>query len=132
MRTRPTHVRALIVLTLFALGGCTHSSEPARVAPLAPTEGMWLPNALPVERLTKDFGFTPTQAWADHLRLASVDVGASGSFVSPDGLILTNHHVALDGLHNISTQDHDYVANGFYAKSLADEVKLPGQEVSVL
>ena len=92
---------------------------------------MWLPNALPLDRL-KSFAFSPSQSWIENLQLASVHIGASGSFVSPDGLILTNHHVALRGLHNISTPTHNYVADGFFAKSRADEVKLPGQEVSVL
>src|SRR5438270_7496851 len=75
---------------------------------LAATEGMWLFNALPVEQLHA-LGFDPSQSWADHLRLASVHVGgASGAFVSADGLVLTNHHVASSGLQNISHAGKDY------------------------
>jgi hypothetical protein len=93
---------------------------------------MWLPNALPVDRLRRLFDFTPTPEWAEHLRLSSVHIGASGAFVSADGLVLTNHHVAAGGLHNISAPGKDYVANGFLAKTRAEEVRLPGMELSVL
>jgi hypothetical protein len=98
----------------------------------ARTEGMWLPDALPVERLQRDFDFRVTAAWAEHLRLASVHIGASGAFVSPDGLVLTNHHVAVNGLQNISRPGKDYVTNGFLAKSRDEEIPLPGMELSVL
>ena len=98
----------------------------------APAAGMWLPNQLPVDRMQKLFGFTPTAQWAEHLRLSSVHIGASGSFVSADGLVLTNHHVAVEGLHNISRPGKDYVANGFLAKTPAEEIPLPGMELSVL
>ena len=98
----------------------------------ASTAGMWLPEALPAERLKQVFGFSPSPEWAEHLRLSSVRIGASGSFVSPDGLVLTNHHVAVGALHNISREGRDYVANGFLAKSREEEQKLPGMELSVL
>ena len=95
-------------------------------------EGMWLPNALPAARIEKLFGFSPTPEWAEHLRLSSVRIGASGSFVSADGLVLTNHHVAANGLHNISREGKDYLANGFLAKTREEEQQLPGAELSVL
>ena len=97
-------------------------------------EGMWTFDHPPVAYLQEHYGFTPTQAWLDHLRLASVRIndGGSGSFVSPDGLILTNHHVALGQLQKISTPEHDYVTNGFYAPTLQDEVKTTDMEVNVL
>lgn len=98
---------------------------------LAATEGMWLPNALPVERL-KEFDFTPSAAWAAHLWLSSVKLGASGAFVSADGLVLTNHHVAGGALQNISRAGKDYLADGFLAKTRDEELRLPGTELSVL
>src|SRR5262249_40252968 len=67
-----------------------------------------------------------------HVRMSSVHIGASGSFVSPDGLILTNHHVAADGLQNISREGKDYIANGFLARTYDQEIQLPGEEVNIL
>src|SRR5207247_4922713 len=69
--------------------------------------------------------------WADYLRLASVHIGASGAFVSPDGLVLTNHHVAAGGLQNISRPGKDYIADGFLARTRDQEVQLPGEELDV-
>jgi len=102
------------------------------VLTILPGEGMWVYNSLPSERLRQTFSFEPSKAWSDNLQMASVKIGASGAFVSPDGLILTNHHVAAGGLQNASGPGKDYVANGFLAKSLDDEIKLPGLELSVL
>jgi hypothetical protein len=93
---------------------------------------MWLFNAVPEDRLAKEFHFRPSQQWLDHLRLSCTRLGASGAFVSPDGLILTNHHVAAGGLQNASTKDKDYVAEGFLAKTRDQELKLPGLEMTVL
>lgn len=96
-------------------------------------EGMWTYDHPPLKLIQKRYGFTPTQAWLDHLRLASCNIGGgSGSFVSPDGLILTNHHVARGYLQELSTPEHDYVRDGFYAKTPADELKAPGAMIRVL
>jgi hypothetical protein len=93
---------------------------------------MWLFNQVPTRRLQQQFNFTPTRAWLDHLRLSSTRMGASGAFVSSNGLILTNHHVAAGGLQNASSPGHDYATQGFLAKTQAEELKLPGTEVSIL
>lgn len=93
---------------------------------------MWLFNDLPTDRLHSEFDFEPTAEWAEHLRLASVHIGASGAFVSTDGLVLTNHHVAAGGLQNISRPGKDYVSNGFLARTRNEEIPLPGTELSVL
>src|SRR5581483_6917776 len=75
-----------------------------------------------------------TKEWLDHVRLSSVRLndGGSGSFVSPHGLLLTNHHVARGQLQKNSTPEHDYVHNGFYARRQAEEMKSPDLEVNVL
>ena len=96
-------------------------------------EGMWTFDRPPVEAIKSRYGFTVTQPWLDHLRLSSVRFpDGSGSFVSPTGLVLTNHHVALEQLQKISTPQKNYVADGFYARSRAEEVKSADAELDVL
>src|SRR5215831_7688819 len=81
----------------------------------------------PLQAIQQQYGFTLTQPWLDHLRLSSVRFpDGSGSFVSPTGLVLTNHHVALEQLQK------NYVADGFYAKTRAEEVKSADAELNVL
>ena len=103
-------------------------------APIHADEGMWLFNDPPRELLKKRFNFEPTQAWLDHLQKSSVrfNNGGSGSFVSPDGLILTNHHVGADSIQKLSTAGRDYIETGFYAPSRAQELKVPDLELNVL
>jgi len=97
-------------------------------------EGMWTFDNPPLKQLKEKFGFTPTQEWLDHVRLSSVRFmdGGSGSFISPDGLVLTNHHVAVGQLQKMSNSEKDYVATGFYAGTPAEEIKSPDLEVNVL
>jgi hypothetical protein len=97
-------------------------------------EGMWTFDNPPLKQLKEKYNFTPTQPWLDHLRLSSVRLndGGSGSFVSPHGLLLTNHHVALGQLQKNSSAEHDYVKDGFYAATPDAEMKSPDLEVNVL
>ncbi|MGA2633709.1 MAG: S46 family peptidase [Terracidiphilus sp.] len=97
-------------------------------------EGMWTFDNPPAKQLQAKYGFTPTQAWLDHLRLSSVRLndGGSGSFVSPNGLLLTNHHVARGQLQKNSTAEHDYLRDGFYASTPDQEMKSADLEVNVL
>ena len=102
--------------------------------PLKGDEGMYLFNDLPRRMLQKRYGFNPTEAWADHLRLSSVrfNSGGSGSFISSNGLVLTNHHVASDTLHKLSTPERNLIDDGYLAKSLAQELKAPDLELNQL
>lgn len=97
-------------------------------------EGMWTFDNPPLQQLQQRYGFAPDKAWLDHVRLASVrfNDGGSGSFVSPHGLILTNHHVALAQLEKVSSASHDYAANAFYARTPSEELKCPDLELNVL
>ena len=97
-------------------------------------EGMWLFEDLPVEYLKSTYDFEPTEQWAEHVRLASVrfNSGGSASFVSSNGLVLTNHHVAADTLHKLSTPENNYAEDGFLAKSPAKEIKTPDLELNQL
>jgi hypothetical protein len=97
-------------------------------------EGMWTFDNPPVKLFKAKYNFTPSQAWLDHLRLSSVRLndGGSGSFVSPDGLLLTNHHVARGQLQKNSTAEHNYLRDGFYATTPEAEMKSADLEVNVL
>src|SRR5271169_3659050 len=107
----------------------------ALLAPAAVAdEGMWTFDNPPLKQLQEKYNFIPNQQWLDHLRLSCVRLndGGSGSFVSPHGLLLTNHHVALGQLQKNSTAEHDYVRDGFYAATPDQEMKSPDLEVNVL
>ncbi|MFB3906291.1 MAG: S46 family peptidase [Acidobacteriota bacterium] len=103
-------------------------------ADLRADEGMWTFDNPPIKQLKERYRFTPTEAWLDHIRLASVrfNDGGSGSFVSPNGLILTNHHVAVGQLQKLSTAGKDLVSTGFYAQARAEELKCPDLELNIL
>lgn len=97
-------------------------------------EGMWLFNDLPRQILQERYGFVVDDAWAEHLRLSSVrfNSGGSGSFVSSDGLVLTNHHVASDTLFKLSTPDRNIMEDGYLARTTADELQAPDLELNQL
>lgn len=97
-------------------------------------EGMWTFDNPPLKQLKERYGFEPSKEWLEHIRLSSVrfNDGGSGSFVSPNGLALTNHHVALSQLQKVSTPEKDYVREGFYARTPAEELKCPDLELNVL
>jgi hypothetical protein len=97
-------------------------------------EGMWLYNAPPKDRIKTKYGFELTPEWLDHVRLSSVrfNNGGSGSFVSADGLTFTNHHVGAGCVQQLSTESHDYMKTGFYAKTQDEEAKCPALELNQL
>ncbi len=97
-------------------------------------EGMWLYSAPPRAQIKAKYGFDLTDAWLDHVRLSSVrfNSGGSASFVSGDGLVITNHHVGADSLQKMGSKDKNYLRDGFYAKTAADEIKCNDLEVNVL
>lgn len=97
-------------------------------------EGMWLFNHFPRQRVQTKYGFAVTDAFLHHLQLSAVrfNSGGTGSFISPNGLLFTNHHVGADCIQKISTPRNDYMKNGFYARTEAEERSCPDLEVNVL
>jgi len=97
-------------------------------------EGMWLYNAPPRKLLQERHGFEPSSAWLEHIQKSSIrfNSGGSGSFVSEDGLIISNHHVGSDDLQKISDEKHDYVRDGFHARTRAEEKRCLDLELNVL
>lgn len=112
-----------IVLTVVLLSAAAYADE-----------GMWTFDNPPTQLIEQKYHFTLTKQWLDHVRLSSVRLndGGSGSFVSPHGLLLTNHHVARGQLQKNSTAEHDYVQDGFYAATPDQEMKAQDLEVNVL
>ena len=106
----------------------------ANFSPLLGDEGMWLFNNPPKAHLKAKYNFEPTDAWLNHLQKSSVrfNSGGSGSFVSANGLVMTNHHVAADALQKMGTKDHNYYRDGFHAKTYAEESKCEAMELNVL
>ncbi len=95
-------------------------------------EGMWTFDHPPIAQVKQRYGVELTPAWLDNLRQAAVDFGASASFVSPDGLLLTNHHVALGCLNQLSSAQRDLVAKGYLARERRQELKCPNGTARVL
>src|SRR2546427_10693232 len=114
---------ALSTLTLVATMASAHANE-----------GMWLFNAPPLKQIKEKYHFEPTPQWLEHLQKASVrfNSGGSGSFVSANGLCITNHHVGADALQKASSEQNNYLKNGFYAKTNAEEIRCADLELNVL
>jgi len=125
---RSTQLNRIVLFLALALIGVA-------CAPFSQAdEGMWLFNNPPTKILQDKYHFQPTAEWLDHVRKSSVrfNSGGSGSFVSPDGLTMTNHHVGADCLAKISTKEKNYIATGFAARSYSDEPKCVDLELNVL
>ncbi|QRO02946.1 S46 family peptidase [Archangium violaceum] len=95
---------------------------------------MWTYDAFPAAAVKASHGFEPSREWLDHVRLSSVRLagGCSASFVSPDGLVMTNHHCIRSCVEDLSSPKRDYLATGFYAKAPGDELRCPKVEANQL
>ena len=126
MRTLPLSHRVAWLLPLGLFGLFVTSAHA--------DEGMWPMNNIPADRIAQKYGFKPDQAWIEKVQLGSARLaqGCSASFVSPNGLVMTNHHCAHACIEQLSQKGQDLVANGFYAPSTAAEKKCPALEVNQL
>lgn len=115
-------------LLLTSLGGAALFSH-ARA-----DEGMWTFDHLPMKAMKATYGFSPSAEWINHVVQSSARLaeGCSASFVSGDGLVMTNHHCANSCLSALSDKQHDYFRDGFYSKSLKEERQCPGMELDRL
>ncbi len=97
-------------------------------------EGMWPFNNVPRAEIKRKYGFEVTDAWLRKVQMASVrfNNGGSGSFVSPNGLVLTNYHIVEDIVGEVSTPQKDLAKDGFVARTRAEEIKAPSLELNVL
>ena len=103
------------------------------LTPLFADDGMWTFDNPPLKQWKEKYNFEPTAEWLEKLRLASPKLGGgSAAFVSPNGLLATNHHVASAAIGKLSTKERDLMKTGFYARTLAEELKAPDTEVTVL
>jgi hypothetical protein len=118
----PLHAVALALVTLLA------------AAPAFADEGMWLLNNFPSKLVAARYGFAPDQAWLDETRLSAVRLagGCSGSFVSPNGLVMTNYHCVVGCVQDLTTPERPVFSKGFTAKTMADEVQCPNVEINQL
>ncbi|QNT79386.1 S46 family peptidase [Entomobacter blattae] len=97
-------------------------------------EGMWTMDHLPLAELKKQYNFVPSAEWINRVTKASARLarGCSASFVSENGLVMTNHHCANECLQQLSTKQENYFTKGFSAESLSEEKQCPAMELDRL
>ncbi|MCX5783958.1 MAG: S46 family peptidase [Elusimicrobia bacterium] len=124
MKTRVNKLVAVALVCAFALLAVKASRA---------DEGMWTFDNLPLKQLKEKYGFSPSAEWIKSVQSSIVKLpSGSASFVSPEGLIITNHHVARDIIQDLSSKENDYIKNGFFTKNMSEEVKCKGIEAKVL
>ena len=106
----------------------------AALAPALADEGMWTFDNFPSQAVKQKYGVTIDQAWLDRVRAGAVRLagGCSASLVSPEGLVLTNHHCVAGCVQDLSTADRDYLKNGFFPASREEERQCPGAQAEIL
>jgi hypothetical protein len=124
---KPTSIHWTLLMTFVATSS---AGAPA----LRADEGMWLFNNPPRKLLKEKYNLDPSDKWLEHVQKSSVrfNSGGSGSFVSPDGLVMTNHHIGADALQKFGDKDHNYLRDGFYARTRSEEKRCLDLELNVL
>ncbi|HUP88128.1 MAG TPA: S46 family peptidase [Longimicrobiales bacterium] len=126
---------AILLLALFGTKAQAQLTSKANLpAGYRPEFGtMWTFENPPLDYWKTRYNWTPDQAWLDHARLSSIRLpGCSASFVSENGLVMTNHHCARSCTAAVAPADTDYMKTGFVAPNVADEKKCPGLFVDQL
>jgi V8-like Glu-specific endopeptidase len=118
----------------FAVLSCLTLSFACFALVATADEGMWTFDNFPAKQVQQKFGWAPDKPWLDRVQAAAVRLtgGCSASFVSPDGLVLTNHHCVATCVQNLSTASQDYIANGFVTQNREEERLCPGQQAEVV
>jgi hypothetical protein len=116
-------LRTTIALLLLVL--CT---------PALADEGMWTIDNFPTRQVADSYGANINDQWLRSAQLATtrLENGCTGSFASPDGLILTNNHCTWSCIRNLSSAERNLSDEGFMAANRGEELQCPGQQVSVL
>lgn len=123
-----THPRKSVLFGALALAHLALFARPA-----LGDEGMWLLNVPPVEQVKRAYGVDLTASWLTEMQRSAVNFdGASGSLVTGDGLVMTNHHVGSDAIAKLSTPERDILRDGFYAATRDQELKCADLELKVL
>ncbi|MEO1130896.1 MAG: S46 family peptidase, partial [Planctomycetota bacterium] len=119
------------LLRAVALSMVTAFAALLAPTPAAADEGMWLINEPPTRMLVGKYGFRPSSEFLENLQKSALrfGFGGSASFVSADGLIMTNHHVAYDQLAKLSTPERNLLVEGFHATTREEELKCPDAQV---
>ncbi len=117
-----------------ALGLASLAALAATAAPLQAEEGMWTFDSFPTAKVRAEYGWAPDKAWLDRVQAAAVRLtgGCSASFVSGEGLILTNQHCVASCAFDNSTGENDLLKNGFIADRREKELKCPGQQAEIV
>ena len=127
-------MRTTLHLSVARAAALCCALSPALCTAALAEEGMWLPNAIPAAELKSKYGFEASPAALEHLQKSAVrfSTGGSGSIVSPDGLVMTNHHVGSDMLAKLSTPERDLLKTGFLAKDRGEELRCPDLDSRLL
>jgi len=126
----------IILTSILLLSGCATQqvTRPDYLAYLDTVKAgqfdtgkMWTFDYPPMDYLSKTYSFTPTKEWFEKARLSALRLpGCSASFVSEDGLVMTNHHCARGAVDRVTRKGENLADSGFYAKTLEEERKVPG------
>ncbi len=150
-RRRKTLLANFILIILLATAGCSSSTQLQKIynssrpdyswlnldtvkAGKFDTGRMWTFEYPPIKYFEETYNFKPSQEWLNNVRLSALRFATycSASFVSEDGLIMTNDHCARESVTEVASDSEDFSKNGFWAKNLEEERPVTGLFVDQL